>query len=115
MNQEKAIKPIALPAIDKDRAEQIEMAQRRGFTEIREDRGYLRGWRTITPGLQQLQWLPTVAQMKAFEAMEVHTMTDQPPTCPKCGVRVDIIHGAEGSKQIVRCSPCKFTYRLEAE
>ncbi len=46
---------------------------------------------------------------------DIYLMTDQPPTCPKCGSRVEIIEGAETSTQVVRCPNCAYLYRLEAD
>lgn len=43
-------------------------------------------------------------------------MTDQPPTCPKCGLRIKVwLSGETTNKQVVRCEPCRFTYRLEED
>lgn len=53
--------------------------------------------------------------MKRETLLETYLMTDQPPTCPRCGVRVDIIEGAETDEQVCECPACKYTYRLEAE
>jgi hypothetical protein len=47
--------------------------------------------------------------------LETFLMTDQPPTCPKCGVRVNIVEGEETDKQICLCQLCGFKYRLEAD
>lgn len=47
--------------------------------------------------------------------MDIYLMTDQPPTCPKCGARVKILEGVEGDKQVVECPECRYRYRLEAD
>lgn len=49
------------------------------------------------------------------EGLDTFLMTDQPPTCPHCGKRVHIIHGAEGNKQICECPGCHFRYNLEED
>lgn len=48
--------------------------------------------------------------------LPVHSMTDQPPTCPKCGDRIKVwLQGETGNKQVVKCRPCNFIYRLEED
>ena len=42
-------------------------------------------------------------------------MTDQPPLCPQCGARVNIIEGAETDKQVCECAQCHFKYKLESD
>lgn len=49
------------------------------------------------------------------DELEIFLMTDQPPTCPKCGARVVIIEGAETSRQVVQCPECSFRYKLEED
>lgn len=40
-------------------------------------------------------------------------MTDQPPTCPKCGRRVVCLEGCGEKIQIVKCPGCYYEYQLE--
>ena len=47
--------------------------------------------------------------------LETYLMTDQPPTCPKCGRRVKIIEGIETDKQVCECPHCLFKFKLEAD
>ena len=54
-------------------------------------------------------------ESEEVSALDTFLMTDQPPTCPKCGARVHILEGAETTKQVVRCPSCAFTYKLEAD
>lgn len=49
------------------------------------------------------------------DELEVYLMTDQPPECPKCGRRVDIIAGITTDRQVARCETCDFNYRLESD
>ena len=54
--------------------------------------------------------------MASEAELEIWLMTDQPPTCPRCGLRIKIwLSGEETNKQVVRCEPCQFTYRLEED
>ncbi len=53
--------------------------------------------------------------VECSDELDTHLMTDQPPTCPECGARVDIIEGAETDKQVCECPICKHKFRLEAE
>jgi len=43
---------------------------------------------------------------------QIYLMTDQPPTCPECGRRVDWL-GATPTGSLMRCYPCDFTYELQ--
>jgi len=45
--------------------------------------------------------------------LETWLMTDQPPTCPKCGRRVICLEGCGTTKQVVQCPGCQYKYRLE--
>lgn len=50
------------------------------------------------------------------EDMDCYAMTDQPPTCPKCGRRITVwLTGETCDKQVVRCEPCNYNYRLEED
>jgi len=50
------------------------------------------------------------------DELPVYSMTDQPPTCPKCGTRIKVwLQGETGNKQVVKCRPCNFIYRLEED
>lgn len=46
--------------------------------------------------------------------LPIFLMTDQPPMCPHCGARPQIIEGIETDKQVAQCR-CGFIYRLEAD
>lgn len=55
------------------------------------------------------------AREEVLRGLPFYLMTDQPPTCPRCGRRVRIIIGETTNRQVVKCSPCQFIYRLEED
>lgn len=62
-------------------------------------------------GLQAERFLPHTLQP------DIHLMTDQPPACPKCGARAEILQPEFGHPVSVfaRCGQCFYTYLLVAE
>jgi DNA-directed RNA polymerase subunit RPC12/RpoP len=65
------------------------------------------------------QTMPAGPRVK--EDLDVWLMSEQPPTCPKCGRRVDILKDVTDPKtretvyQICQCPECGFKYRLEPD
>ena len=45
--------------------------------------------------------------------LETFLMTDQPPTCPQCGARVNVEDANGGLAQCNKAGGCGFEYILE--